>query len=112
MYSTYWVTVGMLLTSVLCFMLLSLSGVLEEKRRLITQKSKMTMDEDPDVLVKGEEEILLNNSNSPDQVRFVIMAVKLNIFFACMHWCICVYYVPLFYSAGYLECLICSKVDL
>jgi len=74
MYSTYWVTVGILLTSVLCFMLLSLSGVLEEKRRLITQKSKMTMDEDPDVLVKGEEEILLNNSDSPDQVRFVIMA--------------------------------------
>ncbi|XP_058626015.1 pleckstrin homology domain-containing family H member 3 isoform X2 [Onychostoma macrolepis] len=30
-----------------------LSGVPEEKRSLITQKSKMTMDEDPEVLVKG-----------------------------------------------------------
>ncbi len=91
-----------MLTSVLCFMLFSLSGVPEEKRSLITQKTKMTIDEDPEVLVKGEEEILLNHSDSPDQVIFVIMAVKLNVFFAC----ICVYYVSLFYSAGYLESLI------
>lgn len=66
-------------------MLFSLSGVPEEKRSLITLKSKMTMDEDPEVLVKGEEEILLlDNSDSPDQVIFVIMAVKLNCFFACI----------------------------
>lgn len=57
LYSTYWVTVGTLLTSVLCSVLFSLSGVPEEKRSLITQKSKMTMDEDPEVLVKGEKEI-------------------------------------------------------
>lgn len=53
-YSSYWVTVGTLLTSMLCSMLFSLSGVPEEKRSLIMQKGKMTMDEDPEVLVKGE----------------------------------------------------------
>jgi len=55
-----------LLTSMLCSMLFSLSGVPEEKRSLIMQKGKMTMDEDPEVLVKGETEILLiNNSLTP-----------------------------------------------
>ncbi|TRY93218.1 hypothetical protein DNTS_014359 [Danionella cerebrum] len=34
-------------------MLYSLSGVSEEKRSLITQKRKMTMDEEPELLVKG-----------------------------------------------------------
>jgi len=55
-----------LLTSMLRSMLFSLSGVPEEKRSLIMQKGKMTMDEDPEVLVKGETEILLiNNSLTP-----------------------------------------------
>lgn len=38
--------------------LFSLSGVSEERRSLIKEKSKMKMEQDPEVLVKGKNEIL------------------------------------------------------
>lgn len=39
----------------MCVCVFSLSGVSEERRSLITEKIKMKMEEDPEVLVKGKD---------------------------------------------------------